>query len=391
MSLFIVICVLLVLASALFLYLPFTSGQVENDPGKANLQWYRRRQAELALEEDEGLREDARLRLLEDEPATQSNLVGQVSDTRLPRWALVLLVAVMAGVIYYQLGGARDVLIAQRLQGLDESTPAAEMEELMLEVSDRARQRPDNLHYAALLGRYYMGQEEYALAADLYADLAARSPEDAQALAYAAQAHYLAAQRQLDDRSRMLAERALAIDPHQRTALGLLGMASFEQGRYRAAIAYWERLLAQEAPESDSARMIASVIGMARQKLGDDAGPAPEPGLGVTVSVFLPQGAELDAGDTVFVLARNAESDSRMPVAVQRLAGAQLPLTVRLDDGNSMAGQKLSELASVLVLVQVSPDGRPGEEAATWLGRAGPLAPSAGTEPVAIELARNRP
>jgi cytochrome c-type biogenesis protein CcmH len=194
----------------------------------------------------------------------------------------------------------------------------------------------------------------------------------------------------------MRAEQALAVNPHQRTALGLLGMASFEQGKYRAAIEYWERLLAMEAPGSDGANMIAGVIRTARERLGDaPAGqPAAQPvqesqapgGAGVTVRVNAPQG--IDPGDTVFVLARNADSDSRMPIAVRRLSAAQLPVTLRLDDSSSMAGQKLSETESVLVVVQVSPDGRPGEASASWLGQAGPLAPAVDAEPIEILLRR---
>ncbi len=92
------------------------------------------------------------------------------------------------------------------------------------------------------------------------------------------------------------------------------------------------------------------------------------------------------ATDTVFILARNAASDSRMPIAVQRLQAGQLPVTLRLDDSNSMAGQKLSATESVLVVVQVSPTGTPGEAGATWLGQAGPLAPSADLSPLQILL-----
>ena len=245
----------------------------------------------------------------------------------------------------------------------------------------------------ALLGRYYMGQQDYSRAANTYGALAQEAPEDAQALAYAAQADYLASGRSLSDSARMKAEQALAVDPHQRTALGLLGMASFEQGQYRAAIEYWQRLLAMEAPGSESANMITSVIQSAQEKLGEapaeqqvaaQAPAAAVTGAGVTVAVS--GGAGINPGDTVFILARNAESDSRMPIAVQRLQGAQLPVTLRLDDSNSMAGQKLSETESVMVVVQVSPEGRPGEAAATWLGQAGPLAPSMDTDAIAITL-----
>jgi cytochrome c-type biogenesis protein CcmH len=110
---------------------------------------------------------------------------------------------------------------------------------------------------------------------------------------------------------------------------------------------------------------------------------------GVTVQVSAPANADIAPTDTVFILARNAESDSRMPIAVQRLTASQLPVTLRLDDGNSMAGQKLSQTASVIVAVQVSPGGQPGAANATWLGEVGPVAPSADSEPLRIVLGRN--
>ncbi|MFV0278218.1 MAG: tetratricopeptide repeat protein [Parahaliea sp.] len=207
----------------------------------------------------------------------------------------------------------------------------------------------------------------------------------------------------LDATSQRMAEQALAIDPHQRTALGLLGMVSFEQGHYRAAIQYWERLRATDHPGSESERMIAGVIAQARAQLGEGeaASTAGDPGdngqatqaastssgAGVNIRVSLPTGASVNPGDTVFVLARNPDSGSRMPIAVQRLQAAQLPLTLRLDDSNSMAGQKLSEAPKVVVVVQVSPTGQPGEANASWLGEGGPLVPGEDVgQPVEIVL-----
>ena len=397
MSGFIFICGALVLLSGAFYLFPRRGlSDVDKDQARANLEWYRLREAELAREGSEALREDARLRLLEDDQqmqgATQAAATNGPSEG-FPVWILLPLVAISAAAIYYLLGAAPDVLITQQLQQIDEDSNSQDMAQLIGAIEKRAEQRPDNLHYVALLGRYYMGQQDYSRAADTYGALALEAPEDSQALAYAAQAEYLASGRSLSDSARMKAEQALAVDPHQRTALGLLGMASFEQGQYRAAIAYWQRLLAMEAPGSENADMISSVIQSAREKLGEapmeqrvaaEAPAAEALGAGVTVTVS--GGDGINPADTVFILARNAQSDSRMPIAVQRLQGAQLPVTLRLDDSNSMAGQKLSETESVLVVVQVSPEGRPGEAAATWLGQAGPLSPSTDTEAIAITL-----
>lgn len=393
MTVLILACVGLVLVSGLFYLFPRQRpGGADEDLARANLEWFRLRQAELEEEGADALREDARLRLLEDEQ--QGTLPATASDASrpFPLWLLLPLVAVASSGIYYRLGAAPDVLISRQLQGLDDSSTPQQMEQLMQAIEQRAGKRPDNLHYSALLGRHYMGQQDYARAATTYGRLAEAAPEDAQALAYAAQAEYLAAGRQLSDGARMKAEQALAVNPHQRTALGLLGMASFEQQKYRAAIEYWQRLLAMEPPDSDSARMIAGVIERARQQLGE-ASPQPAAASvadsgspGVTVRVTLPRDGALNPSDTVFVLARNAASDSRMPIAVRRLPASQLPVTLRLDDSNSMAGQKLSETESVVVVVQVSPQGRPGEANATWLGQGGPLSPSLDEAPVDIVL-----
>jgi cytochrome c-type biogenesis protein CcmH len=374
---FVLACAALVALSGLFYLLPGRrQGGADEDLARANIEWFRLREAELAKEGGDVLQEDARLRLLEDEQQTVAPPQRSGSQS-FPVWILLPL-----------------------LEALDEAGTPAQMQTLMGDIEARAAQRPGNLDYVALLGRYYMGQEDYAQAEETYGDLVREAPEDAHALAYAAQAAYLAAGRQLSSQARLRAEQALAIDPHQRTALGLLGMASFEQQQYQAAITYWQRLLASEPAGSEGANMISGVIEAARQRLaaaggqlpaGDivsAAGPAEsgEPTPGVTVRVALPEGASLAASDTVFVLARNAASDSRMPIAVQRLQAGQLPVTLRLDDSNSMAGQKLSATESVLVVVQVSPDGRPGEATATWLGQAGPLAPTLDLAPRDILL-----
>lgn len=401
MTTFLFACAGLLLLSSLFYLFPrVRAGGAEEDLDRANLQWFQLRQAELAEEGNDALQDDARLRLLEDERqrhAAQKTLVQSF-----PVWILLPLVVLFSSGLYYVLGAAPDVLIAQQLQGMEADTPPEQMRSLIQDVEERAAQRPDNLHYRALLGRYYMGLEDYARAAQTYGALADAVPEDAQALAYAAQAEYLAAGRTLGNRARLRAEQALAADPHQRTALGLLGMASFEQQQYQAAIVYWQRLLVMESPDSESGQMIAQVIETARQRLAETDPEAAEsaasvtlqetattPGAGVTVRVSVPANADIGATDTVFILARNADTDSRMPIAVQRLTGAQLPVTLRLDDSNSMAGQKISLATSVIVAVQVSPDGRPGEDNARWLGQIGPLAPSVDDAPRDVVLEPN--
>ena len=265
-----------------------------------------------------------------------------------------------------------------------------------------------------MLGNFYMEEGDYQRASELYRGLAARAPNDAGAAARAAQAGFLAAGRRLSTEDQLLAERALSIDPHQRTALGLLGMVSYEQGEYAAAVTYWRRLLVMENPESPAAEMIRGVIARAEAAIGGDPAAVPPhagtgeaniaaapgaatpgvatPGVampgtdttakaaGVTVRLELAQGARAAPGDTVFVFARNPALNTRMPVAARRLTAGQLPVTLRLDDASSMAGQKISELAQVDVVARVSPTGQPGEQHATLQASLSALPPGSGEQ-----------
>ena len=68
MTTFIVACGGLVLLSGLFYLFPRTRlGGADEDLARANLEWYRLREKELAEEGNDTLQDDARLRLLEDE------------------------------------------------------------------------------------------------------------------------------------------------------------------------------------------------------------------------------------------------------------------------------------------------------------------------------------
>jgi cytochrome c-type biogenesis protein CcmH len=376
---------LLVLCALLLKVPRMRSTDADDDLAQVNVQWFRRREQELAEQGDEALLADARIRLLEDEQVTVAS--GRAGGRSLPQWWLLPFVALFVAAVYYQLGGARDVVIAEQLANLETAADAADFEALLVSIERRAQQRPDNLHYAALLGRFYMGQQDYVRAEQVYAALVEKAPGDAQAMAYAAQASYLAGGRKLTERAQMLAEQALAADPAQRTALGLLGMAAFEQQQYRPAIAYWQRLLDLETPGTEGYQMISSVLATAREQLGEGTQPPEAVGPGVELTISLPTDVEVAPQAVVFVFARSATSESRMPIAARRLAASELPVTLRLDDSHSMAGQILSQAGEVMLYAQLSADGQPGEANASWLAQAGPVTAADEAPSVHLQLA----
>ena len=367
---------LLCLALGLVLVLP--RRWRESRVSESTLDWLRLRQFELAQEERlagaelSELRLDAELRVLDELDGGRASQQGERHALgRLPIGVLALLVAVVliAPVALYELiGSYRDVQIADKLASLD-PTVEGSVEELVRSISDRSTQRPGNADYLAILGDYFTAQGEHAEALERYEQLLTLFPESPEMLAKAAQAEYLEGERELSSRAKRRAESALAADPNQGVALGTLGMAAFEAAAYADAARYWERLLALEPPGSPGAQMLTELLVEARARIGEPVAGVEDPiddsATRVTVSVTLPAGAEGSSG-SIFVLARPANSNQRMPIAVVRRSVTDLPLEVTLDDSNSMAGQSLSTLDRVDIEVQLSPSGQPGLQNASW-------------------------
>ncbi|MEM0954956.1 MAG: c-type cytochrome biogenesis protein CcmI [Pseudomonadota bacterium] len=396
----------LVALAALFLCLPrlFLRQRQDLDNRASNRDWFQRREAELTpgsgdsgvdIDLREELLRDAQLRMLEEGGEAVS--AAGAGGKRYLAPALLGLLAMGSILVYWNLGAVPDVQLKQALDAVVLEGQPSDYQRLMLAVEDRVRQRPNNPYYLAMLGRYYMTEGEFEKAYARYSELALLAPNDAGSAALAAQAGFLASDRRLSEENKLLAERALALDPQQPTALSLLGVASYESGEFQAAISYWQRLLAMEAPDSPTAEMIKGVITRAREAM--DAGGSPTRMLaaesqavsadnaGVSVRLTLADGATASPEDTVFVFARNPTAATRMPVAVQRLSVSALPVTVRLDDAASMAGQKISALASVDLVARISPSGQPGEQNATYQAQKSGVVPAEGEQVHTLVLA----
>lgn len=366
--------------------------------GESNLDWLTLRQSELensGLEDQQTLSRDAELRILDETAGPTSEVAaestGKFAGGTGGALLLVMVVIIVPVLLYWDLGAIEDVRITAALENMQEASPA-EVQTLLADIELRSDAKPGNVEYLSLLGEYYTAQNEHVQALEIYEQLLQQFPESAELLARAAQAEYLKGERLLTDQARRRAEAALAINPEQRSALGTLGMAAFETGDYNQALQYWERLLAFETPGTPGFQMLTTIIAEAKTRGGLSAEPAastatansgvePTPGVGVTVNVALPEG--LTPRGTVFIVARPSGAAQRMPTAAVRRSASELPLSVRLDDASSMAGQKISALKRVDIEVQLSATGQPGRANASWLATAVDVEPSTDA---AIEL-----
>jgi len=340
---------------------------------ETNADWLRLRQRELE-DESPSLQEEAALRLIDD-GADETGVMayeGRAYNLKAQVLGGLLLVALVAG-LYQQLGGWEDVEIADALANLETAQPDDVMA-LIDRIEVRSEARPDNADYSLLLAEYFLSGNQPNQATryfDRLVEAGATSPE---ILGKAAQAEFLSSGRILSGQARARAEQALAMDPMQSTALATLGMAAFEEADYAQAIEFWQRLRTLEAPGSPGYEMLGQVIERARQELAqsgqappvsspessDDVAEASDPGPGVAIEILQPAGEDIPEGAVIFVLARPEGAESGMPIAVVRRQVSAWPLSVRLDDSTSMAGQLLSGFSSVSIEVQISINGQPG-------------------------------
>lgn len=340
---------------------------------ETNADWLRLRQRELE-DESPSLQEEAALRLIDD-GADETGVMayeGRAYNLKAQVLGGLLLVALVVG-LYQQLGGWEDVEIADALANLETAQPDDVMA-LIDRIEVRSEARPDNADYSLLLAEYFLSGNQPNQAAryfDRLIEAGATSPE---ILGKAAQAEFLSSGRILSGQARARAEQALAMDPMQSTALATLGMAAFEEADYAQAIEFWQRLRTLETPGSPGYEMLGQVIERARQELAqsgqappvsspessDDVAEASDPGPGVAIEILQPAGEDIPEGAVIFVLARPEGAESGMPIAVVRRQVSAWPLSVRLDDSTSMAGQLLSGFSSVSIEVQISINGQPG-------------------------------
>ena len=374
---------------------------VRSGETETNADWLRLRQRELEGESP-SLQEEAALRLIDDGAdetgATASE--GLAYNLKVQIVGGLLVVASVAG-LYQQLGGWEDVEIADALANLETAQPDDVMA-LIDRIESRSEARPDNADYSLLLAEYFLSGNQPDQAAryfDRLIEAGATSPE---ILGKAAQAEFLSTGRILSQQARARAEQALAMDPMQSTALATLGMAAFEEADYAQAIEYWQRLRALEAPGSPGYEMLGQVIERARQELAssgqappvgapssrDDVAEASDSGPGVAVEILQPEGEDIPEGAVIFVLARPEGAESGMPIAVVRKQVSTWPLSVRLDDATSMAGQLLSGFSAVSIEVQISINGQPGRaNAILWANEQS--VPVGQSEPLKIRPSRD--
>ncbi|HYW04944.1 MAG TPA: c-type cytochrome biogenesis protein CcmI [Gammaproteobacteria bacterium] len=352
------------------------------DRDAVSVKLYRQRVAELQQDVDSGVVpeedfEQARAELdrqLLDETAGAGESRARARRRR-GRWAVVA-VAVAVPVIgvglYSRVGGMPWRSHAPK------NLTQSQVQSMVRGLAQRLQNNPDDGQGWLMLGRSYLVMGRYKDAAkaltharEILGDTPETLTDYAEALAMAGST------RSLAGKPEKLLNKALAMNGSFPKALWLAGVAAAQQGDYRTAIGHWKKLLAEQTPGSQGAKVLQKTIAQARKQMASGAGagasgtaatPAAAAGkavIRVHVALAGDVASRARADDPVYIYARPV-GGSTMPVAVVRRKVSDLPTSVVLDDSSSMMqAHALSDYHRVSVAARVAVHGsamaRPGD------------------------------
>ena len=378
---------LLLLVALAVLLVPLLRGrkaQTEEDRTALNVALYQERLAELqaqvsagvlSAEQAEQAQAQAARELLADTEGCEAERTA-----RLGQWLPItaaLLVPLLGLGLYLHWGASDKVALTRQFAQAPQS-----VEEMTTRLEQAVELQPDSAEAWYFLGRAYMAQTrpgDAATAFEKAVNIAGRQPE---LLGQWAQALYFVADKQWSTQLQTLTDEALKADPQETTSLGLLGIASFEAGRFNDAVLFWRRLVAQLPADDPSRAPLEGGIARALEQMASAGQSLPaEPAatavaasasLKVRVSLAPALKDKVLPGDSVFIFAKASEGPP-MPLAVKRLTVADLPAEVSLSDSDAMMPQlKLSNFPQVQLQARISRAGN--AKAGEWMVRSQPLA-----------------
>jgi cytochrome c-type biogenesis protein CcmH len=240
--------------------------------------------------------------------------------------------------------------------------------EMVARLEQRLREQPDDVRGWLMLGRSYaiMNRNEDARAA--LAQALERAPEDSEVMMSYAEVLTTINEGSMEGEPIALVDRVLAVEPGNIRALWMAGVHALNQGIPSQALASWQKILDSGKLDVTASAQVTQAMDSLRsavaQAQGSGSGnrqdkPAGKAAVQVHVSLSPELRARVTGTETLFVFAR-ASNGPPMPVAAQRLSAAQMPITVVLDDSNSMAPEMaLSRFDTVVVTARISRAGTP--------------------------------
>lgn len=394
MTLFWIAALSISLLCAVLLVLPLwrdSRPQGEQDLVALNRRVFRERLAELERDHAEGRTDEATLVELRTELERNMLLLDAdapaASDRRFtPRGmtiAVLLLLPLLASGFYYgvaapqglpawwqlreEMGPSVDKILRGEAPSADDAKDRS-MADFVRLLQDRLQRDPKNADGWFMLGIAYMQLEMAQPATTAFEHAWRLRPDESRYALLYAQSRIFGNQGQLEAVSRGLLEGVLAETPEHESALLMYGLSAHRSGDYATAVKQLERLQQLRAARGagdGGSQLLAQVdetLAEARQRLRHAAAgttTAPAAALRVKVRVDRALAGKYSPDDTLYIFARPLAGPP-MPLAVVKRRAGELPLTIELDDRQSMMPQRpLSSVQEITVTARISRHGSP--------------------------------
>lgn len=390
MTLFWIVCAVLLVIALLFVVLPLWRATANNNDvlrDAANLEILRDQAAEMEKDLQNGLltqeafeqgKRELQARLLEEVRTTGQGEKLAHNPARKLAIMMALLLPLFAVSLYLIVGNTKALQPQEELAVAD-GFGVIRSEAALQELEKKMERLPENPDGWLLLARSYYETERYADAVRAYGNLVKLVPGESQVWSSYADAAAMNNNQSFIGEPTKYLNKALELDPENTSALALSGSASMERGDYYTAALHWQQLVDLLPPDYPDVQLIHEGIKQAKQFLSMQKGgkqklaqlekikgaapaqPAADPALAISGRVSFGPGMAgmVSPTDTVFILAR-AATGPKMPLAVLRKQVKDLPMEFTLDDSMAMQPQlKLSGFGEVVIVARVSKSGSP--------------------------------
>lgn len=289
MTLFWIVCAVLLLVALPFVVLPLWRGAGNDnaDNGNdevlrdaANLEILRDQSAELEADLRNGLltqdayeqgKRELQARLLEEVKTTEQ----PTRKPRNPARALAIVLAVLLplfSVSLYLVIGNTSALLPQEHPELAGSSGVIRSEVKLQELEKKLAQQPEDPDGWFQLARSYSEMQRFADAVRAYEQLVKLVPDAAQLWADYADVYAMNNNQSLLGEPTRFLNKALELDGNNLLALALSGSAAMERGDYVAAITHWTKLVDLLPPDNQELSVIRNGIQQAREFLAKQSG-----------------------------------------------------------------------------------------------------------------------
>ena len=368
----IVIAALLVLVS-LTLAMPLWRGEGKQSISRSalNKQLYRQRLLEIGEEREQGILAEEpeslvelQRSLLDDIPDVEQSARGGKSLIWIP--GVLVLVLVSLG-LYYKLGAWQEVQrwqdASSRLGELsnrilverDAQVTEQDLLDFMLALRTRLKDEPNDYRGWLLLGRLSLDGNDPDMAREALERAYDLAPQNTMVAVPYAQALMMTGD---DAQADQLLSSAIALDPANIEARSVYAFMALQKEDFKTALMRWREMLPLMEKGSTRYAMVERSIDYAEQQLkqrgiavttpgtankSDEQGQQLEVKKGeFPIHVTLAAGIQMPEDAHLFVFAV-VPNGPPMPIAVKRIAGPTLPVTLSLGDGDAMMeGSKLS-------------------------------------------------